>query len=297
MFKIAKKIGAKFPYMKSRLLPTWWRFTHICWLARNAIAAMRPISVTIASSQSILLYPEGQIAELVWSAEFERTERDFIGSYLTEGMRVVNVGANIGLYTVMASSLVGASGEVHAFEPSGPTFNRLSRNIRLNNCKNVQAHRLALSNEKGQLYLRADPANVAADGHRFVEKIDSVGVVLPTDEVVESSTLDDYMLTASNGKGLVPIDMMIIDVEGAEFSVLKGGLQALATSPNLVLLLECTRNRREVEELLSTLGFNFFEWDADKKILQPCRFIDRVAIGDVIACKSYPPGVLPPTVI
>lgn len=258
VFKLARYIGHRYPRIKRMLLPLWRPFKNGCWFIRNILTRNRPVEVKIDRDAAMLLYPEGQIARFMWGTEFELEERKYIASYLGPGMRVVNVGANVGLYTIMASKLVGNSGNVQAFEPSSITFNRLMRNIHLNDCSNVQAYQVAISDECGKLVLRADPRNAELDGHRFVEKIGLFeNRLLATDEVVECSTLDKYLISA-NGGSILPIDVMIVDVEGSELSVLRGGLKTIAASPNLVLMLECARDQRLVEELLIDAGFKFF---------------------------------------
>lgn len=287
MFKLTRYVGSRFPRFKKFMMPMWRLFTHTNWIARNTLTRHRPLIIPVAPGVSVLLHPIGQIAEVMWwSGDFEQNEREFLGLYIRPGMKVVNIGANIGLYAVIASSLVGATGEVHAFEPSPQTFDWLNNNVDLNDCKNVRTLRLALSDKKGKAMLRADPKNVHADGHRFVQEIADVrGGMLSTDEVVECGTLDEYMQSLS-GSEISPIDVMIIDVEGAELSVLRGGLQAMLASPNLLLLLECTVNHDEVERMLVDLEFEFFTWDIKNKILQPALFKDAALVGDVIAKRG-----------
>ena len=189
---------------------------------RNLVMRSRPIGCS-AGGTFLYLYPVGQIAEVLWAGNFEVRERDFVARYLRRGMCIVNVGANVGLYTVMAAALVGEEGEVHAFEPSTETFQRLLANLKLNHCSRVIAQRSALSDRKEIVVLRADPKYPMYDGHRYIAKVDAQKEIKETDEIVDCQTFDVYW----KEYGRQHLDLMIIDVEGAEYAVLRGAMQAL----------------------------------------------------------------------
>lgn len=285
MFFVTRWVGANFPALKPVLLPLWLPLRHTLWLVRRAIWPKRPIDIPIATSDGIRLMPEGQIAELMWGLEFEKKERDFVSHNLMPGMHVVNIGANVGLYALMASKLIGLSGKVYAFEPSGETFSVLKKNIELNRCINIISENMALSDFSGSLLLRSDPLAPAADGHRYVEKIDATNTEASDGEVVQCKTLDSYW-NEDPERSVLSIDMMIIDVEGAELSVLKGAVETIQRSPNLTLLLECTENRLEVKDFLESFGFEFFAWNSQDNQLVPCDFFQAVRCGDVIARRN-----------
>lgn len=286
MFAVTRYVGSRFPRLKPILLPAWKPVRHVSWKVRNALTRNRPIRIPVGDKNEISLYPEGQIAELMWGLEFERHERDFVAHFLKPGMRVVNIGANIGLYSIMSAALVGSGGVVHAFEPSEVTFERLTRNIRLNNATNVAANRIALADEKGNLVLRVDPNDPNADGHRFVERPGlNRSTVSQYDEIVQCDTLDDHLRVAYRGK-IPPVDLIIIDVEGAEWSVLRGALKTLAISKSVTVLLECTKNRIEVKSLLADIGFCFFTWDLVNKTVIPCDFTRAALTGDIVVRRK-----------
>jgi FkbM family methyltransferase len=290
-FDRARALGRRLPALKRFLIPIWIRFTHACWLVRNLATGRRPICVP-AGDQSILLHPEGQIAEILWVADFEAAERDFVIRVVRPGMRVVNIGANIGLYVAITGRLIGPKGEVHAFEPSRATYARLERNIALNELSNVAANNIALSDAKGRLVLRSDPRNQSLDGHRFVESLPQSATVAPGDEVIPCDTLDAYFSASGRGKSLLSVDLMIMDVEGAEWSVLKGGLALLRASPNVLLVLECSKNRQEVGEFLAREEFRFYAWEPASSRLEPVEFAAAASIGTVVAYRGAAEEVL-----
>lgn len=269
------------PRIRECLLPWWLRYIDLRW--RLICASRRPVRYS-AGNATVRLHPEGQIAEHLWKNNFESLERDFVEAYLRPGMRVVNIGANVGLYAVMASALVGPEGEVHAFEPSATTYARLLRNLELNQCRNVNANRAALSNASGKLFLRADPLRPSYDGHRFVERIDAVDHPLDSDEVVAALTLDDY-LGSLHFRSRAGVDFMIIDVEGAELAVLQGGIKTLVQS-NPTMLLECSKHQEDTANLLRKLGYKFWIWNMTEQALVPTDFRQAACHGNVVVRRE-----------
>jgi FkbM family methyltransferase len=291
VFDRLRAIGRRLPVLKRVFSPVWEPFTHACWKFRNILTKDRPIRVS-AGKEEFLLCPEGQIAELLWVAEFEAAERDFVSRVARPGMRVVNIGANIGLYTIMTGKLIGPKGQVHAFEPSTATYARLERNIRLNKLSNVAANNIALSDTKGSLMLRSDPRNNSLDGHRFVESLGNSSSLTEGDEIIVCDTLDGYFSRTSSDGGLPTVDLVIMDVEGAEWMVLKGAKQILSASPRVVLVLECSQNRREVGELLSGESFQFYTWNSESGRLDATDFVPAAAKGTVIAYRGATDQIL-----
>src|SRR5262249_121557 len=145
----------------------------------------------------------------------------FLEAFLRPGDIFVDVGANIGLFTVLGAQLVGKNGEVHSFEPYPPTFARLQENVALNGLGNVRCNRMGLSGTKGE----AD-RTVSTDGFDAWNSLGRpyMGTALATKKV-QVTTWDDYAQT----HGLVgSVSLMKIDVEGWEAHVLEGGTNVLA---------------------------------------------------------------------
>src|SRR5207302_520280 len=89
----------------------------------------------------------GQIPELLVTSDFERRELDLVKSYLRPEMNVIDIGANVGLYSIAAALKVGPAGKVFAFEPSSESVGRLRRNLELNGITTVQLATVALSDK------------------------------------------------------------------------------------------------------------------------------------------------------
>ena len=153
-------------------------------------------------------------------AEVERAERIFYLEYLREGMTVFDAGANVGDLTLLFSRFVGEAGSVHAFEPCGAAFERLSAVSRAASLRNVRLNRLALAEEEGPLLLHVYEDDYMSWNTRARRPLENYGInVKPrATEEVPSTTVDLYC----ERNGVTGIDLLKIDVEGAELQVLTG---------------------------------------------------------------------------
>lgn len=157
--------------------------------------------------------------------EVERAERIFYLETLREGMTVFDVGANVGELTLLYSRFVGDSGVVHAFEPCGQTFERLESVCRAASLRNVRLNRLALAEDEASVSLHVYDEEHMSWNTRAARPLDDYGIdVKPlTVEEVSATTLDLYC----ERNGIAGIDLLKIDVEGAEFQVMLGARRML----------------------------------------------------------------------
>lgn len=158
-----------------------------------------------------------------------KTRYELISSIAT-GMTVIDIGANIGYYTVQFANIVGKTGKIYAFEPN-PIINKLLiENINLNNYQNVIVENIALSNSDADVLM-----HLPNDGY------EAHGSMMPNETFVSSKTiiskaitLDDYV---KNNK-INSIDLIKIDTEGAELLVFNGAHNVLKSmKPKIVF--EC----------------------------------------------------------
>jgi FkbM family methyltransferase len=157
--------------------------------------------------------------------EVERAERIFYLEYLREGMTVFDVGANVGELTLLFSRFVGASGSVHAFEPSARGFERLESVCRAASLRNVRLNRLALAEADGPVSLHVYDDDYLSWNTRALRPLEDYGIdVKPLAvEEVPATTADLYC----ERSGVAEIDLLKVDVEGAEFQVLVGARRLL----------------------------------------------------------------------
>lgn len=255
----------------------------------------KPFSMKLFNGKTIKLYPEGQIAFGIFANRFEKLEIDAFQRIIKPGMTIVDAGANIGLYSLIASNVVGANGKVFSFEPSKETFQRLLNNIKLNGFTNITSFNHGLGdkiNEK--LILRQDVGNGDAERYLLHEneapdrKLENVNSIKIGEEII-IDTLDNSLAKFNINK----IDFLKIDTEGFEYYILKGAKQILHNSPQIIMLLECTAlgtarartSQKEVFDILKENGLNIFYWNHESK--KWCDDEDgTLNAGDVWVCKN-----------
>lgn len=176
----------------------------------------------------LFLQPDDTIitpVTLGWG-EWEPTETHWIARMLKPGDTFVDVGANVGYFTVLAGSVVGNAGRVYAFEPDPIAFSYLEKNVRLNGLENVTLIQKAASNERGtvQLYIAADNKG----DHRIYQTDEGRSAI-----DVEAVSLDEYFAEVPGS-----LDFIKIDTQGAEGIILDGMPNILKAHPELKVALE-----------------------------------------------------------
>lgn len=146
-------------------------------------------------------------------------ETSVLKTVLQFGDVVIDVGAFMGSYSLLASKLTGENGRVYAFEPNPDYFKKLKRNILLNNFHNIQAFDLALSNKKGVVKFYP-----ASSGSSLVKNVAERLINKKIKPIkVKTITLNDFISKEKIGH----IDFIKIDVEGWDLQVLKGASNIL----------------------------------------------------------------------
>jgi FkbM family methyltransferase len=190
-----------------------WRLH--CWLGK-------PATITLPKWDLRMHLPAEWrgFARLMFAfREMYEPELLYLDRLLSPGMTFVDVGACYGVYTLVAAKLVGAKGRVIAFEPASRSYAVLQENIKLNGLANVRPYRVALSDRIGfsRLYHQPDPGR------------NSLGVpegISGAPEEVETNTLDSVLGSGPSER----VDVMKLDVEGAEELVFRGAREILTTA-------------------------------------------------------------------
>ena len=170
---------------------------------------------------------------------------------IKKGMTVIDIGANIGYYTLMFADLAGEKGRVYAFEPDPSNYRLLVKNIEANGYKNVIAMQKAVSNKSGVIDF------YHSEGHRGDHRSYDPGDGERKKIKVKSETIDRF-----TGKKIIP-DIVKIDVQGAEFLVIQGMKNLIKRNKGLTILCEfCPRYMKKAGfspgrflDLLEQLGF------------------------------------------
>jgi FkbM family methyltransferase len=193
-----------------------------------------------------------------------RHEDDIIERFLPkQGDIVVDIGAHMGRYTIISSKRVGANGKVVAIEAHPSNFEMLNSNIKLNQLTNVTTLNYAVYSKetKIKLYLPDEESGYTMhhsimSNYVFTKYKDKTG-----DKFVEvSANTLDYLLQL---KGITDVNWVKIDVEGAEFEVLKGAHNVLSNSKDISLLIE-VHGKDTYEPIIESLRSYNFKIDFEK---------------------------------
>ena len=175
---------------------------------QNIYQATRPETVRVYGKN---LYVGKDTIELARQGEhYEQETTEAFKANIKAGDIVVDIGANVGYFTVLASTLVGPSGKVFAFEPMREYYDLLARTVRENGLTNVTTFNTAVGARKGTVTVEHD---VIKEGS---------GVELgPIDELV-------------SGK----VDFIKMDIEGYEPMALEGMRRTIERNPRVILVTE-----------------------------------------------------------
>ncbi len=171
----------------------------------------------------------------------EPNEMAFMDRFLKPGMQVMDIGANEGCYSVLCGAKVGEKGKVWAFEPSPREFAVLKANADQNPNLNISCFPVAIGNKNGTEKLRI--AEGIHAGQNTLGEF-SYSITELNFAIVSIRRLDDLVFEAKTDR----IDLIKIDVEGAEGLVLEGARRTLETFRPIVLL-------EVLEKGLAALGY------------------------------------------
>lgn len=233
------------------------------------------------------LYGDSLLCELLYFDDFEPETRHFFDAYLRPGDTFLDIGANIGLYTLAAARRVGNRGQVHAFEPCSQTFDRLTDNVQLNGVRNVTCHKVALSfeNAKAELTLAKGGFDAWNSlGKPYMGETEGC-------ETVTTVTLDSFAQThALPGRNCT----IKIDVEGWENQVLAGAEDFLSGSDAPLLCVEFTEEAAllagsscgELYRTLERLGYAMYNVSSRPEEIEPFPFRETFPNVNLIATKD-----------
>jgi len=204
----------------------------------------------------VLQFHPSAISAGLWIDPKKHREEDALfAAYLRPGSIVVDVGANIGVFSLSASRIVGASGKVHSLEAHPQTFRYLKRNLALNVADNVMAYHVAAGNVHGTL--------------RFSDKIfDDQNTVLQNGAGLEvpARTLDELLPSERH------IHLLKVDVEGYEKFVFEGASKTLSRTETVCFeawdehFIRFGYGFDDVWQILHRQGFEIFRFPEAKHI-------------------------------
>lgn len=204
------------------------------------------------------------------------------------GMHCLDIGANIGYYTVLLSKLTGDTGGVYAFEPMAPPCALIQEHCYMNSCHNAGVWRIALSNRSGTEHKLF---NYSWPPDRCVQQAEQIVLV----------TLDEWI-----AKGGAPrVDFIKLDVDGYERRILDGARRTLEAWRPTMLLEVCDYTLRQTDEpsagpeyvkntharsmleSLASIGYLFYKEEDDSRLsIEDALQIRDLSISSInVICK------------
>ena len=252
-----------FHWFKRRLLPKAhlrkWPVVGgvIGWIRRKRLAN----PVTIGGSR--FYAGDGDTLGLLSTRDYCPDEQKLYSAVIQPGDTCVELGSNIGLFSVLFGRLAGEHGRVFAFEPSPMNAALLRRNLALNGITNVEVIEKAVSNQRGTVSLHLSRCN-CGDNRIYSSDLDSSGIV-----TVATIKLDEFFPATSGG-----IDFLKMDIQGAEEKALDGMVGLLRNRRIAKILMEfwpygLIRSGSDPERVLTLLresGHSLYEATADGRV-------------------------------
>jgi FkbM family methyltransferase len=217
-----------------------------------------PVWMQVESGMKMQLNPYDLVSRrILETGEWEAESVQAVAGHLSPGATFVDVGAHIGYYSLKAASMVGPNGHVISIEPNPQTLPMLRGNIEASDARAVSVWPVACAESESTLQLYAAPRSNTGESSLSKENASQDGPATasysvrarPLDAIVKEAKLDR-------------VDVIKIDVEGAEFEVLKGAAQTL-DDYRPVLIIEMVPNQLkamgtsvdEVTQFLASHGY------------------------------------------
>jgi FkbM family methyltransferase len=238
-------------------------------IAADVLAKVRPVVEVAVGPDKIMVNLRDPIIarNLFLDREYDRHVFEIIGRLDLANKTCVDVGANVGLYSVMLSRMTGPGGRVVALEPETTNFELLQRNRELNGAANIQCVKVAVGAECGKSTLAVNPYNW---GDHWITG-SSTSPAWASRQSVDVVTLDDQLRDEPDGR----LAFIKLDVQGQEVAVLDGMAKTLARNPDVILLVEISPDHLRTAGTSATvlvrrlLEIGFRGWDIQPNRLTP----------------------------
>lgn len=279
---LRERLGARLRRWLRRGLREWF------WVVRRRIQPRRFCEFAFDGDLRIGLYLQDELAlRYALGQHFEPDVCEFFRNVLKPGLVVFDVGANVGQFTLLAAKRVGTAGNVHAFEPAPEEYRKLSANVSLNGFSNVLLNHVAICDRVGETVLRTAGPGLGL--------YNSLGKPLVSSQIgdisVPCTTLDCYV----QARGVPRVDLLKVDVEGAELGVLRGAAHLLSPSDAPVIVCEFSdltgtdmgHSTRELRRCLEAFAYrHIYQYSLEGRCLVPEPARERYEYANLV-CSKY----------
>lgn len=239
------------------------RIKTLRWLYDSLFGFLKPKSVMVQGHRMWL--DDKDTLELGTHGVYEPTETALLKKELKPGDTFVDIGANIGYYTLIAARIVGHTGRVFAFEPDPTNFELLKKNVEQNGCSNVTLVNKAVSDRARTLKLFLNEAN--RGDHRIYDSKDGRRSI-----PVQAIALDGFFKKLDK-----KVQFIKMDIQGAEAQALEGMKNLIRSNRSLKLVTEfspgslklCGSDPIKYLKILQKLGFKLSELSEKEGSVRP----------------------------
>jgi FkbM family methyltransferase len=222
-----------------------WPFESGKYAPRVLLPAVRPVTPVwfqVDPHIKMQLDPEDFVSRTILeTGEWEPTSWQAMRAHLEGGATFVDVGAQIGYYSLKAAHVVGPRGHVIAIEPNPETVSKLQANIQASGASVIAVQPVACSDAEAMLDLFAAPEANTGETSLSMANASQTGAAVHTYKV-RARPLDDIVKES----GVARVDVIKIDVEGAETLVLKGSQETLARFHPILMVEIIDRQLRQM---------------------------------------------------
>jgi len=205
----------------------------------------------------------------IYVHRFEREVTSFIDTACRKGFVVLDIGANIGAHALRFARIVGKGGQIYAFEPTDFAYAKLQKNISLNSFGNIKTYQVALANQNLEQQTISYRSSWRSDGRQT-----------QASSVIDFVRLDDWAAENKIGR----LDIIKIDVDGNEFSVLDGGRELLNTFKPMVIAevgaWHFENSQRNPWCILEDMGYRFWDLQTRKEYPALIKLREKLPLED-----------------
>jgi len=227
-----------------------------------ALSNLKPKSVVVDGNQMLLDKDDSMRLSIL--GIYEPLAVKHFQNSIKPGDTVLDIGAHIGYYTLMAAKRVGKKGKAYAFEPNQDNCALLTKNLKLNNFKNVVLVNKAVSRSSGKVKFFL--SNVSTGMHSLIDIDNKSENIIE----IEAVSLNDFF-----GKKIPTVSIIKMDIEGGEYAALDGMDRLLKKNKHMTILIEFSpysiikaeKSPRDFLNLLMSYGFKLYSIEESSKKL------------------------------
>lgn len=247
--KKKKTIGHYIRTLKKQDKPGRYLVSRLLWKTGLSV-----FLIIDKGSYKLRFYPSSTSASCWYNPDLHKADEEFFSTYLRGGDIVIDLGANIGVLTLKAASIVGNTGKVFSVEAHPTTFEYLKGNVSLNSFANIEAFNVAMGDRRGVVTI--SNRKTSDDQNKIVQEGGTE---------IQIETLDTLLNEKLEG-----VDLLKIDVEGYEKFVLLGAGQILQKTECIYFessqqhFLNYGYSTADIFEILCAAGFGVFKMEEGK---------------------------------